>query len=214
MAMFYYYIDYDYAGKETKKGPYTLEELRALNLPVDTKIWSDGWDGKFPISECPEVMEYFSSTTEAKVVEVHPEMHWILRVLMWLGIFSSISQFVAGFINDSALETCINVAIATWGVISILGILFKKRWGLISYFSYRFLVLLGLIWGYNTGISSSDYFIKEFISLIVVCALFFIRKDGHNAYELLWNNGVFYEIENQSEALSVETQDSTNDTNE
>ncbi len=208
MAMFYYYIDFDYAGKETKKGPYTLEELRALNLPVDTQIWSDGWDTNKPISDCPEVMEFFTLTPpeipvtpeeipveeqEAEVVAVHPEMHWIPKLLMYFGILAAIRQFISSFaLSDSAFAMGISIALTIWGAVSIFGMLDKKKWALISYFAYRFFSLILLIWVYDMGASNGDDFVKDFISLFLVIGLFFISKDGHNVYELLWNNGVFY----------------------
>ncbi len=210
MAMFYYYIDFDYAGKETKKGPYTLEELRALNLPLDTNIWSDGWDANKLLSDCPEVMEFLTTTPpelpstpeeiqnpfvepEAEVVAIHPEMHWIPKLLMYFGILASIRQFISAFaLNDSYLVMGLVIAFTIWGAASIFGMLDKKKWALISYFAYRFLNLILLIWVYNMGASNGDDFVKDFISLFLVIGLFFISKDGHNVYELLWNNGVFY----------------------
>lgn len=208
MAMFYYYIDFDYAGKETKKGPYNLEELRALNLPVDTKIWSDGWEANKTISECPEVMEFLTLTPpeipatpeeipvvepEAEMIAVYPEMHWIPKLLMYFGILAAIRQFISAFaLNDSALAMGIDIAVTIWGAVSIFGMLDKKKWALISYFVYRFFSLIMLIWIYDMGISNGDDFVKDFISLFLIIGIFFISKDGHNVYELLWNNGVFY----------------------
>lgn len=226
MAMFYYYIDFDYAGKETKKGPYTLEELRALNLPVDTQIWSDGWEANKPISECPEVMEYLAMTppevpttpeeipvveSETEVVAVSPEMHWIPKLLMYFGILAAIRQFISAFaLNDSALAMGIDIAITIWGAVSILGMLDKKKWALISYFVYRFFSLIMLIWIYDMGVSNGDDFVKDFISLFLVIGLFFISKDGHNVYELLWNNGVFYVKKEKSIEEPTEQPEETN----
>jgi len=213
MAMYYYYID-----GETKKGPYTIAELQALNLPVETLIWSDGWTENKPISECPEVMDFFAlnppaipddkqTTDEATLMPqavdetneedemrpIYPDMHWLPKTIMYFGILAVIRQFIMAFAdNTSGLAIAIDIAFVIWGGASIFGMLDKKKWGLISYFSYRAMSFILLIMFASSGDISGDDFVKDFFSLILIMGLFLIKKDGYNVYELLWNNGVFY----------------------
>lgn len=208
----FYYLD-----GETKKGPYTIAELQELNLPVETLIWSDGWDEKKPISECPEVMDFFTmnppeipaealtteeTTSQSQVVEskeedemvaVHPEMHWLPKVLLYFGILGGIGQTIAECAQaDSSDSMVLLLLVGLWGVVSIGGMIALKKWALISYFLYRFSMCIMLIWMFNTGIDGGENFIKDFVSLIIILGLFLLKNDGHNVYELLWNNGVFY----------------------
>ena len=209
MAMFYYYIDYDYRGIKTKKGPYTIAELQALNLPVETLIWSDGWAENKPISDCPEVMEYFTlnppeiPTTpidvepvtpepEMEVEEIHPEMHWLPRTLLYFGVIGSIGQIILNCTNaDSGAEVVLELIFGIWGIASIIGMIATKKWGLISYFAYRFITLFIVASVVDSG-AAGDEVAKDFIRLIMTIGIFFIKNDGYNVYQLLWNNGVFH----------------------
>lgn len=244
--MFYYYIDFDYMGKETKKGPYTIAELQTLNLPVETLIWSDGWDENKPISECPEVMDFFTlnppalptdpqttgeaafmpqvaeATEEAEMVEVHPDMHWLPSTLLYLGILGGIIRTITECVQaDSGAAMALIAIIGLWGVVSIGGMIALKKWALISYFAYRFSMCLMLIWMVNTGLDNGDDFVKDIFSLILVLGLFLLKKDGHNVYELLWNNGVFYvkkekpvEEEKEEKEENVTTDTETSEENQ
>ena len=57
MNEFYYYFE----GEE-KKGPYTLPELRTLNLSLEKYIWCEGWLDKKRILDCLEVLDYLVNT--------------------------------------------------------------------------------------------------------------------------------------------------------
>ena len=231
MATFYYYID-----GETKKGPYTIAELQTLNLPVETLIWSDGWDENKPISESPEVMDFFTlnppalptdpqttgeaaympqvaeATEEAEMVEVHPDMHWLPSTLLYLGILGGIGRTIAECVQaDSGAAMALIAIIGLWGVVSIGGMIALKKWALISYLAYRFSMCLMLIWMFNTGLDNGDDFVKDIFSLILVLGLFLLKKDGHNVYELLWNNGVFY-VKKEKPVEEAKVENVTTDT--
>lgn len=230
MAMFYYYID-----GETKKGPYTIAELQTLNLPVETLIWSDGWDENKPISECPEVMDFFmlnppaiptepqsieveaqsqsaAEETQEELVEVHPDMHWLPSTLLYLGILGGIIRTITECVQaDSSAAMALIAIIGLWGVVSIGGMIALKKWALISYFAYRFSMCLMLIWMVNTGLDNGDDFIKDIFSLIIILGLFLLKKDGHNVYELLWNNGVFY-VKKEKPVEEAKEENETTDT--
>ena len=57
MAEKYYYLDII-----DKKGPFSLDELRILGLPLDTLIWKEGWKSPKRISECENILRYFLLT--------------------------------------------------------------------------------------------------------------------------------------------------------
>ena len=198
----YYYLD-----NCVKQGPYSIIELRALNLPINTLIWSYGWDDYKPISDCPEVMEYFTlnppeipvNTTEQKDVQdanlfaVYPSIHWIPKVLMIFGIVGCLKEIIFSFFLISLEASFVWYAAAIVAeIIAIGGMLAKKKWALISYFILRSLALVILIMYSNMGLVGGEDVVKEFIKFLLTACVFLIPKDGHNVYELLWNNGVFY----------------------
>lgn len=198
MNTLYYYVD-----GNTKKGPFTIENLQKLNLPLETLIWRNGWADNKPISECPDVMDYFvlnppdlstvENTYNVQWMEVHPDMHWLPKTVLYLGIIGLIINFMAAFafVPNVTIVT-IDLAFVVWAAISLYGLINKKRWGLISYFVCRVSLGVLLILGTNEGLLSGDEVLKDFISLAFIICIFLAKKDGHNVYELLWNNGVFY----------------------
>ena len=143
----------------------------------------------------PQVTNTDSAGDE--VVEVHPHMHWLTIVLIvggLLGMCAYLIEVIKG--NDQDVSVPLNVFFLTWGVISLVGVLFKKRWALISYFSYRIVSFFVLcIIG---QLAAEDDLYMEIGGIMLAVGIFFIPKDGHNAYDLLWHNGVFYEKKTKS----------------
>lgn len=276
MAENYYYLDII-----DKKGPFSLDELRILGLPLDTLIWKEGWKSPKRISECENILRYFLLTPpsfncshdtscfkqqESEVVDsvkesssvdkeihtievvhihqannerlsqkvndsqseslqiapentssllveegfnnietIHPEMHWLPKTLMIIGIFGGFAQITRtcnNFLFFSPIVIALMIALSFWGIASIIGMFNKKRWGLISFFSYR---LVGFILKAILSFENSSIAVElsiDTIGLLIIICIFFIKKDGHNTYELLWNNGVFYAPKVKEEALN------------
>lgn len=204
----YYYIDYDHYGIAIEKGPYTIQKLRDLHLSIETLIWSEGWAEYKPISKCHDVMESLVLTPpeipdSSKVIKsqepddgkvaVHPDIHWFPKVLLYLGILFGFAQVLLLFENNMpGAAIAIDLAFIAWGVTSIFGMLAKKRWALISYFTYRFVVVIIMACVAEENYVTIEEATRDYIRLIIILLVFLIKKNGHNVYELLWNNGVFY----------------------
>jgi|GEM_PF-5943944 hypothetical protein len=141
----------------------------------------------------PQVTNADSAGDE--IIEVHPHMHWLPIVLIVGGLLVLCAQLIEVIKGDNQdVSVPLNAFFITWGVISLVGILFKKRWALISYFSYRIvafftLCIIGVV-------AAEDDIYLEIGKIMLAVGVFFIPKDGHNVYDLLWHNGVFYEKKN------------------
>lgn len=136
---------------------------------------------------------------------IHPEMHWFPKTLMILGIFGGFAQITrtcSNFLFISPIVIITSVALSLWGIASIIGMINKRRWGLISFFSYR---LVGLIFNIIIAFENSSTMVElciDIISLLMIIGIFFIKKDGHNTYDLLWHNGVFYALKVKEESAN------------
>lgn len=153
-----------------------------------------------PQSDSAQIVAEVSSPSSIEdeqddVETIHPKMHWIPQMLMVLGILVGIVQMpriCGNFIFISVIVTVLMLALSFWGIASNIGMLNKRRWGLISFFSYR---LSALILHIIFSVIDSSLIVElciHIIALLIIIGLFFIKKDGHNTYDLLWNNGVFY----------------------
>lgn len=148
-----------------------------------------------PISDLPPIPQ---DDTQEKMQAYHPRMHWIVKIILAFGILGIIINVTGLIISKSV--TIDTIIFYTWALVSILGIFNKKKWGLISYFSYRALGLIAIFVAYFPYLDYKELFytglikviIPELIGLIIVLSIFFIKKDGYNVYQLLWHNGVIY----------------------
>ena len=143
-----------------------------------------------------EVVENKPKVTNAdsagdEIIEMHPHMHWLPIVLIVGGLLGMCAQLIEVIKVDSQdVYVPLNAFFMTWGVISLVGMLFKKRWALISYFSFRIVAFFTLcIIG---QLAAEDDLYLEIGKIMLAVGVFFIPKDGHNVYDLLWHNGVFY----------------------
>ena len=233
--MYYYYLKND-----QKVGPYTLEELQSLQLPLNTSIWCDGWEKSKSISDCPEVLSFLLSNapaiplqelssehidktsilelienteaekigiddtviieennvspTSEETITIYPELHWLPKTLMVLGLVASIGQIATSFIDfESPLILSIDIVTIVWGIISIGGMLAKTKWGLISYLIYRSLNLFLYFILAAADLFDPNELVKDFISFAMVLLIFLIKKDGYSVYDTLLNNGAIVE---------------------
>lgn len=138
----------------------------------------------------PEVTNADSAGEE--IIELHPHMHWLPIVLIVGGLLGMCAQLIELIrVDNQDVSVPLSAFFITWGVVSLVGILFKNRWALISYFSFRIVDFFTLcIMG---QLAAEDDLGLEIGRIMLVVGIFFITKDGHNVYDLLWHNGVFYE---------------------
>lgn len=140
-------------------------------------------------------LKHLKSAAPEGTIAVYPRIHIIPKICMILGILSIFIQ-----INNIEYEKdidktikIVNILLGIFGIISVIGLLCKKKWSLICYFLYRFIGASLLILWLLIGPFNADIFLGDWIRLGLVIGVFFIKKDGHNVYDTVWNNGVFYE---------------------
>lgn len=144
------------------------------------------------IPTTPIDVEPVTLKPEMEVEEIHPEMHWLPRTLLYFGVIGSIGQIILNCTDaDSGAEVVLELIFGIWGIASIIGMIATKKWGLISYFAYRFITLFIVASVVDSG-TAGDEVAKDLIRLIMTIGIFFIKNDGYNVYQLLWNNGVFH----------------------
>lgn len=121
------------------------------------------------------------------------ELNGILKALflLWMVVagIQSIVQFVSNIEGSYAIGA-FDLAFTFLGITGIAGMYVKKRWGLFVAGIFYILQFFFCLYIGDTDTSYYDEAIKVVIRVIVICGLLFIRKDGHSAWETIWQNGV------------------------
>ena len=125
------------------------------------------------------------------IYAINLKYHWIPTTLMYLGVIVGFANIIASFGDAQIWQvTIIDDLFSMWGIVSIIGLLNKRKWAIISYFTYRGINIILIVILIGFGITHSDDLMIEIIRLLTTIGLFFIRKDGYNVYQTAWRNGV------------------------
>ena len=121
---------------------------------------------------------------------VYLKYHWIPTVFMYLGIMLGLLKIITSFGDIKYwFVTAADDVSCLWMIISILGLLDKRKWGLISYFIYRGVNIILFVVLIRMGLSNGNELIVDIIRLLMIIGIFFIRKNGYNVYKTAWMNG-------------------------
>lgn len=121
------------------------------------------------------------------------ELNNFLQVLfvIWMvgGGISAILQLALYFEGNYVLGG-FDLALTAVGIIGIAGMEAKKRWGLIVaalFFIIQFVFCLVIC---QTDTTFEGEALKAFFKILILSILLMVSKDGHTAWETIWNNGV------------------------
>lgn len=135
------------------------------------------------------------------------ELNGILKALflLWMVVagIHSIGQFVSNIEGNYAIGA-FDLAFAILGITGIAGMYAKKRWGVFVAGTFYILQLIFCLYIGDTDASYYDEAIKVVIRVIVICGLLFIRKDGHSAWETIWQNGLLNPVVPSADDCSKE----------
>ena len=204
-------------SQENNEEKYSEQEERIVGLQdavvADNEIIESLHEDTNIINETPETLDYESSpeipnNEDIGNEEVPPipqiastpiplELNNILK-----GIFV-LWMVVAGINSLMQFSTCdysiamLNLIFSALGITGIAGMYNKKRWGLIvtaCFFMIQFIICI--IFG-QTDPSFEDETIKVFIKIFLLSILLIISKDGHTAWETIWNNGILLHTQDE-----------------
>lgn len=149
-------------------------------------------------TEIPEVINENvpeEATTNPPTITspVRLELNGILTGLfgLWMVVagIKAIINFASNVEGSYAIGA-FDLAFTFLGIVGIAGMYAKKRWGL---FVAGIFFVLQFIFCLIIGETDSSFYEEAFkvvIRVIVICSLLFIQKNGHSAWETIWNNGV------------------------
>ena len=139
----------------------------------------------------PEEVVQVTPPTITSAIQL--ELNGILKALflLWMVVagIQSIVQFVSNIEGSYAIGA-FDLAFTFLGITGIAGMYVKKRWGLFVAGIFYILQFIFCLYIGDTDTSYYNEAIKVVIRVIVICGLLFIRKDGHSAWETIWQNGV------------------------
>ncbi len=155
----FYYAD----GKE-RFGPYTLEELKSMNINQETRVWTEGWVAWVPARNLSDLQSLFSMTPEASMpvptpysspmIEAPPK-NWLVESVL-ITLLCCLPLGIVGIIHATKVESLWNsgqrdAAIkaskeaAKWVKLGLI-------LGIIGIALYIILLVFGVLAGIGSGI--------------------------------------------------------------
>lgn len=121
----------------------------------------------------------------------------MLSMLYYFSVTSLVDSWMGEtFVNDAYFTDgqLISVLLfSTWTIISMIGIIRLKQWGMISYICCKGLdILITLLCMHQWGITWIGIIYSLMMTIIYLCTFMF-ETSGHNAFEILMHNGVIEE---------------------
>lgn len=91
-------------------------------------------------------------------------------------------------------EFAVRLLFVAWIIVFLVGILEVKRWGLLSYGICEFANVLVSVIMFQYWSLSWNVIIYHLCFVALYLSSFFVSESGHNAFEILMNNGVIMEL--------------------
>ena len=146
-----------------------------------------------PLMDNEETTAVESVNVVTTTLPTQLELNSFLQVLfvIWMvgGGISAILQFALYFEGNYVLGG-FDLALTALGIVGIAGMEAKKRWGLIVaalFFIIQFVFCLVIC---QTDTTFEGEALKAFFKILILSILLMVSKDGHTAWETIWNNGV------------------------
>lgn len=158
-----------------------------------------------PTTECKEDDDQLPPIPSNTSKLIQLELNGILKglFLLWMVTASiyAIGQFIMNTEGSYAIGA-IDLVFSFIGIIGLIGMYKKKRWGLFMLGAFYALQVVFCVYLGKTDATYYDEAIKVAIRFVIIWGLLFIRKNGYSAWKTIWNNGELI-VEEQNETKII-----------
>ena len=156
------------------------EELMTDNVKIENHLPKESDPDPFLIP--------IDGNTQNKQLELNNILNGLFVVWIIYSFIASLIQFIINLDGDYLIST-LDFAFNIIGIIGIIGMILKKRWGIFIVAIFFLLQFIVCTYVAMSDPSYSTETIKVVVKVVIFIALLFIRKDGYSAWETIWNNG-------------------------